>query len=236
VSEVHAKLRSLPAPTEGRVHPELYLAPRAPNPAPTKSFLRKPWFIALVATLCAVLMLLTAWRRFTAAKIFQPLSAIAAQSQPIYVESLQTILKVDPKNASAAIDLALAQSRSHHPEAASAILYKVIDANPGNATAYNNLGLLKINEGRYADAIAFLKKALVLRPGYTDASMNLAAAFEKTNQWSLSVAEYESFLQIDHEHQDLHPLIRSRMRLLRAFATYTQDHTQISKEATNVAL
>jgi tetratricopeptide (TPR) repeat protein len=239
VSRVHDKLRELPNSNDYTPPPigELHLVPPGGKPIPKMSVLGFKLNAAAVSF--AVIAFsglgyagLHYWAaRFHKAEKPAPVETSAQMRQKIdlgnpgaTVATLEATLKLDPKNTTALINLAYAQKVSGHPDQAESLLKKALEVKPDNPVALNNLARLNASVGKWAQAIELYQKALAIDHTYTDATLNLATAYEASKDWTHCISEYEVFLQIDHQYPDLHPIVLKRLRLLRAFDTYSQNH------------
>jgi tetratricopeptide (TPR) repeat protein len=257
VSHVHDKLAKLTSDLQkdssapvADAFPSLHLVPSTPLrsgrkidfflQALQKRTLRNAMVLAMIAILGVIAIVAT---RNIAARgsVLQQAADVANATSKINsliqigkfteaVDSIQAILKNEPLNVNAMIELAFVHKSASHVDLAEKVLQEVLKINVSEPTALNNLGSLYASQKRWPEAIDAFKKALLARKDYSEASMNLAAAYEATNEWSESVSQYENFLSIDHEFMTYHADIQKRLRLLRAFQTYSENQSGIQAD------
>jgi tetratricopeptide (TPR) repeat protein len=146
------------------------------------------------------------------------------------VPLLEEILKTEPRNASAMIDLALVKAKTADTKSAQELLEKSLEIKNDDPVALNNLGRVHAIEGRWDRAQEMYQKALKIRPEYPEALVNAATAYEATQQWEQSVAHYERFLTSDGDHKALHSSIKQRLRRLRAFQIFALNRSEKKSE------
>ena len=79
-------------------------------------------------------------------------------------------------------------------------LILAIKANPLNYQAYRRLGFLYFDEGDYKNAISQLNIYLEMDPRSTSDLILLGDAYEKTNEYTLAVTEYEKVMVIEADN------------------------------------
>jgi tetratricopeptide (TPR) repeat protein len=244
VSQVHEKLNSLPEAT--KIEPDsssgLHLVDSAKG---VKSKRRPPQKFIVIAlavvlvggTAVGIKKWLNARQELLDAQPIKkdPLDEIPMMlRQERFTEAvplLDELLKANPNDAEAMIDLAFAKAKTADTKRAQELLEKALELKADDPIALNNLGRVHAIEGRWEKAQEMYQKALAIRPEYPEALVNAATAFEATQSWDNSVIHYERFLASDGDHKDLHPTIKQRLRRLRAFQAFALSSLAKKPEA-----
>lgn len=238
VSAVHEKLKDIPAGSEAPASASPNPAVSAVAPSATagkKGGVKKRLPMILFSALVVASVIgagVKVWLAVTKAqREAQPIKRdpvivatehLQSENFKAASEVLEEIVKADPKNVAAHINLAFAYKKMANFEAAKTNLEKAIELSPNDYVAHNNLGRMYLAQGKLTEALASHLKALEIRADYPEGLFNAAAVHEALKQWAPAVENYEKFLAVDSEHKDLHDLIRQRLRRLRAFRTYAE--------------
>jgi tetratricopeptide (TPR) repeat protein len=90
------------------------------------------------------------------------------------IEEYKNAIEIDPKLASAYVNMGYALDGLQKYDEAIAAYQKVIEIDPKYASIYYNIGSALIKQEKYDDAIAAFQKVIEIDPGYTDGKTNLA--------------------------------------------------------------
>ena len=93
------------------------------------------------------------------------------------IEEYKNAIEIDPKLASAYVNMGYALDGLQKYDEAIAAYQKVIEIDPKYADAYNNMGIVFRKQGKYDEAIIAYKKAIELDPVDIIAKTNLAEAY-----------------------------------------------------------
>ncbi len=99
--------------------------------------------------------------------------AVARQDHGAAARYLETIIKLEPANATALNDLAWSYAQSRNP-AALAVAKKASELSPDNAQILDTLAEAQVLAGQRNEAVANLRRALALVPGLPSARVHLA--------------------------------------------------------------
>ncbi len=88
-------------------------------------------------------------------------------------------------------------------ETAELFFQKLLVRYPKNADILNNMGIIRDMMGDPKSAVDLYKKAILADPKHMNARINLAAIYQKTQQWQKAVHELERCLQIDNTDNEL---------------------------------
>jgi len=89
------------------------------------------------------------------------------------------ILKIDPNNLIAHINLGMAFQSTGDYKKAKNCYEKALEINPNNEHIYNNFGILQLTLGEFQEAKNCYEKALEINPNFANAYKNLALVFKK---------------------------------------------------------
>ena len=103
--------------------------------------------------------------------------------------ALRQAVALAPRNASARLQLAVAQFRSAQRPAARATLDELLAVQPDDAVAWFHLGLLDEDEGDDPAARRCFSEALALRPDYRDASIRLGLLLQRRGDHAAALQE-----------------------------------------------
>lgn len=130
-----------------------------------------------------------------AALVLPALAAGATLQASLWHDSIRLFrraLELDPRNATAHVNLALALAEAGDGKAAAEHYGRALEIRPDAPVAHNNLGLLLSREGRQADAIREYEAALVVDPRYAEAHGNLGIALAMLGRSDEAIARFES--------------------------------------------
>lgn len=105
-------------------------------------------------------------RYFEATKVVSDTSLkrkIAIRAISLY----DKVLKINPKNISASVDMAVCYTLTGNPMQGIFMLRDVADKNPTHVLAQHNLGILSMQTGQYEKAVKRFEKVLSLNPDNT---------------------------------------------------------------------
>jgi len=139
----------------------------------------------------------------------QPASGSTAQQQAPKldegrVQALSTILKSDPKNVNATIQLGNVYFDAERWDDAIKWYEKAVELDPRNADAHVNLGRLLQERGRVEEAVLQYEEALRLSPKHAPAAYNLGTALEDLKRTNAAIAAYRRAIALDEQLADAH--------------------------------
>lgn len=106
-------------------------------------------------------------------------------------------LEVDPRHASACINLGTLRYHQANFAEAEACYRRAIAIDPTYALAYFDLGNVLDETNRLLEAIQAYARAVGLAPRYADAHYNLALAYEKSGQRRRAMPHWRQYLKLD---------------------------------------
>ena len=116
----------------------------------------------------------------------------------------QQVLRSDPKNMNAIIDLAgVFFAEEKYPQVFE-LLIKAIQISPDFVVPYVNIGRCYLRLGNFDSAIYYLGKTLVLDPGNTEAIMQLGVAYSQAQKYDLAEMYFKK--AIDQDPNDISAL------------------------------
>ena len=119
------------------------------------------------------------------------------ENRDLAAEAYMRCLELDPRHASAMINLGTLRYHQGHFAAAEQCYRGAIGVDPGYALAHFDLGNVLDETGRLREAIAAYVTACGLAPDYADAHYNLALAYEKAGQRRRAIAHWQRYLRLD---------------------------------------
>ncbi|MGE0639618.1 MAG: tetratricopeptide repeat protein [Thermoanaerobaculia bacterium] len=136
------------------------------------------------------------------AELHVSLGALLAESGR-YQEAKQEyekVLAVEPANAGARNNLAIARFRAGDAEGARADLLRLTSEFPRHADAFNNLAAIAVERGEWKEAERYARRTLELAPELTEAWNNLGVALEQEDDLAGGRRAYEKALALDPEY------------------------------------
>lgn len=114
------------------------------------------------------------------APAFEELGVLyATRNNPMAVEYLTTVMRLEPSNTNAMYALALFYQDRQEVEAAETLYHQILDLNPESADAWHNLGYIQLAyHANYQQAIDYFDKALAINPQMDNALTNRQLALE----------------------------------------------------------
>lgn len=125
---------------------------------------------------------------------------------------LQQVATLQPGDAEAQVNLAVALNRAGRNDEAVACLEPVVAQKPHHALALNNLGIALRAIGRRREAMERFRQALAAAPDYAEARSNLAAELLAAGQPAAAIEHLQRVLT---QHPGVH---EARLNLGSAFA------------------
>ncbi|MES1262126.1 MAG: tetratricopeptide repeat protein, partial [Acidobacteriota bacterium] len=113
-------------------------------------------------------------------------------------------LRLDPDNALAHYDLALAQAALGEQNAARQSLQKALERDPKLAPARNQLGLLFLRQGRLDDAKREFEAALAADPRCAECQSNLGVLYGQSGDTQRAEEFFRGALQVNPRYGDAH--------------------------------
>jgi Tfp pilus assembly protein PilF len=130
--------------------------------------------------------------------------AVVAGTEPSYraeaLELLRAAVRLNPKDAPAAMQLAQFYDRMRQTAAAKPLYDRVLKLDPVNTAALTNRGSLHAQEGETADAMRLWSKALILDPALTTARLNLAVGQFRSGDRKAAIESLKEALRFDPDH------------------------------------
>jgi tetratricopeptide (TPR) repeat protein len=112
-------------------------------------------------------------------------------------ELYETILRLDPAHAPAAINLGTIFYNQRQFAASERLYRQATLADPNYALAFFDLGNVLDELQRLCEAIEAYRTAIRLAPGYADAHYNLALAFERQNERRKALRHWVAYVKLD---------------------------------------
>jgi tetratricopeptide (TPR) repeat protein len=119
-------------------------------------------------------------------------SAAPAEAREAYVRALA----LDPRHASARVNLGRWLQADGHPAEAVAQYRVALAAHPHHSTAAFNLGTALEELGRRSDAIAAYRLALEADPQFADAHFNLARLYDQAGKRAAALRHLQAYRQL----------------------------------------
>jgi tetratricopeptide (TPR) repeat protein len=113
------------------------------------------------------------------------------------VEIYQSILKLDPRHAPAAINLGTIFYNQRQFARSEQLYRQAAESDPNYALAFFDLGNVLDELQRLSEAIEAYRTAIHLAPGYADAHYNLALAYERQNERRKALKHWMAYLKLD---------------------------------------
>jgi len=107
------------------------------------------------------------------------------------VQELHQVLAIDPVNADAYRELAIAYRNMGKPDEAETAFKKAIEFQPNSWAGYNSLGVFYFQRTQYAEAEAQFRKAIDLTPDNARAYRNLGATYHSQHRYEEAAAMFE---------------------------------------------
>jgi predicted O-linked N-acetylglucosamine transferase (SPINDLY family) len=123
-----------------------------------------------------------------------------AQASRIYEE----ILKVNPRQPDALLQLGVIAGRTNDPERALLLFGKVIALDPNNPAAFNNRGLALEGLGRWRVALENYDRALAIKADYAIAHYNRANALKALGRSNDAIASYRRAASLKPDLAETH--------------------------------
>lgn len=120
----------------------------------------------------------------------------------------EKVLRNQPQNAEANLQLGLLYGQSGNVTGASAAFRKAIKARPDWPEAHYNLGLTMVSDPHgkrdWPGAMVEFREALRLRPNYAEAHRLLGAGLAETGQNAAAIGEFRAALAANSESPEIH--------------------------------
>lgn len=116
----------------------------------------------------------------------------------------QEALRLNPHNANAHNNYAIALAARGEVEAAIAHYEQALRLNPDFADAHENLGIAFGTQGRIEEAIAQFTQALQIRPEYAEAHFNLGVALTVQGRAADAMAHYREAIRLRPSYPEAH--------------------------------
>lgn len=120
---------------------------------------------------------------------------LAAGNAAEAAQALREVIRTNPNDARAHLDLGLALESQHDGHAAAGEYRAALAIDANFVEAANNLGALLREEGELVQAIRTLESALRVRPHFASARFNLAMAYEEHGDSAEAQAAYEQTIE-----------------------------------------
>ena len=111
---------------------------------------------------------------------------------------------LDPRNAQAHFNLAVALQEQHRLDAAVQVYSQTLSIQPDHIDAQFNLATALDALGKVDDAITAYGRLLILAPGHLTACYNLGNAYKRANRLDDAIRAYERALAINPRHAPSH--------------------------------
>jgi tetratricopeptide (TPR) repeat protein len=112
-------------------------------------------------------------------------------------QAYQTILRMQPAHAAAAINLGTIHYNERDFAGAEKLYRQATEADPEYALAFFDLGNVLDEQQRLSEAIEAYERALILVPQYADAHYNLALAYERLKEPRKALKHWTSYVRLD---------------------------------------
>ncbi len=120
------------------------------------------------------------------------------------VPILEQAVKLEPRSAAAAYQLAIVLQRVNRVPEAIQLLKRVVEAEPKNADALTNLGMALSQAQQAKDAVPYLQRAIALRPDDVTAHQDLAAAYIQIDQIADAITQLKAAIALSPGSPQLH--------------------------------
>jgi len=129
-----------------------------------------------------------------------PPAAVAPKTvnQEQTINRLKTILKSDPENYRAWVDLGNAYFDSNQPEESIAAYEKAMDLDPSDPNVHTDLGTMYRRVQQYQEAIKHYRKAMELDPRHSNSRFNLGVVLlHDLKDYGGAIEAWEEFLKVE---------------------------------------
>jgi len=123
---------------------------------------------------------------------------------PETIALYEQYLALEPDNANARNNLAVAFLAQDDPERAIYHYQQAIAVNPQCAEAYYNLGVVWGQQRQFAQAQQQYERAIALKPDYLDAYNNLAGVLLEQEEVQEAIGQYHKMLALEPNHISAH--------------------------------
>ncbi len=113
------------------------------------------------------------------------------------VEAYTRAIEMDPNNARAYYNRAIAFEMLGDPFNALEDYTKAIEIRPDYAEAYNNRGCLRMNERDYEEAIEDFSRAIQIKPGYALAFDNRGRSWVELREYRQAIKDFKKVIELD---------------------------------------
>jgi Flp pilus assembly protein TadD len=107
------------------------------------------------------------------------------------------VVREEPGNAGAWVELGNAYSRRGRNDAAETALRTAVEIDPGHSGAWNNLGSVHLQTGRDEEALEAFERAVAVDKSNAVAYYNLGIALERADRLEEALDSYEHALVLD---------------------------------------
>jgi len=143
---------------------------------------------------------------------------------PETIALYEQYLALEPDNANARNNLAVAFLAQDDPERAIYHYQQAIAVNPQCAEVYYNLGVVWGQQGQFAQARQQYERAIALKPDYLDAYNNLAGVLLEQSEVQEAIGQYHKILALEPDsigaHRNLGIALLQMGDLKNGFAEY----------------
>ena len=134
------------------------------------------------------------------------------------IASLQTILKGDPKNLTALVQLGNLYFDTDQADKAIETYSKAIELDPKNADLRTDLGIMYRRKGEFDRAVAEFQKAAEINPTHVNSRYNLGIVLlHDKSDMKGAIKAWEDFLKVEPKGERA-DTIRDRLEKMRSMA------------------
>jgi len=129
----------------------------------------------------------------------QAQSAEEAGDQAAAEAQYRRVMKLDPSDPAAGLNLGNLLREQRRPVEAEAAYRRAVKADPHFAPAWHNLADLLDDGGRLAEAVDCEQRALDADPGYADAIFNMALFLQRLERHAQAAPMWRRYLKLDRD-------------------------------------
>jgi protein O-GlcNAc transferase len=126
--------------------------------------------------------------------------ALHFQNFDAAISCFAKIIRVNPGNMNANINLAFALTGKGENDAAIECCERVLQADPGNVSALNNLANAYKEKGDFQKAISIYQKIIAIKPDFAEAYYNMGIAYQESAEYSRAIPLYEKAVSLNSRY------------------------------------
>jgi cytochrome c-type biogenesis protein CcmH/NrfG len=147
-----------------------------------------------------------------------PAPAVPTAETQNQIASLQTILKGDPKNLTALVQLGNLYFDSGDADKAIEVYSRALEQDPKNADVRTDLGIMYRRKGEFDRAVAEFQKAAEMNPTHVNSRYNLGIVLlHDKSDMKGAIKAWEDFLKVEPKGERA-DTIRDRLEKMRSMA------------------